>query len=146
MTTLPSDAATTGLLTPVPGPSAGGSAAATSSVASHQRARTSVLANVSLVVAVVGAIATATGVLAAPGAVLGLVAALFGMGGITATRQQHITGTGNAVVGVAVGLLSLVAGALAVTGILPWLDPETNQVTRLVEWLDANLPWVTPVF
>ncbi len=104
------------------------------------------LATVSLVVAVLGAVTTVTGVLAAPGAVLGLIAALFGVGGITATRQRHITGKGNAIIGVALGLLSLVTGALAVTGILPWLDPETNKVAELFAWLEANLPWTTPVF
>ena len=110
VTTSTSAAVTTGMLTPVSAPPHTANPSGTASVVSHHQARSSVLATVSLVVAVLGALTTLTGVLAAPGAVLGLVAALFGVGGITATRQRHVTGTGNAIIGVTVGLISLAAG------------------------------------
>ena len=42
------------------------------------------------------------------------------------------------------GLSSIVIGALAMTGALPWLDPTTDQVMRLHEWLDVRMPWLFP--
>jgi hypothetical protein len=104
------------------------------------------MATISLAVGVASAFTVATGVLAAPGAALGLLAALFAVGGLSATRQRLVAGTGNAVLGLLVGLAALVAGVGAVTGALPWLDDATNNVTRLHHWLDAHAAWVLPKF
>jgi hypothetical protein len=85
-----------------------------------------------------------TGVLVGPGAALGLVAAAFGLAGVVATRQGHIAGTGGAALGLVLGLAALALGVLALMGVVGWLDPAVNNVTRLHEWLDAHAPWATP--
>ncbi len=115
-------------------------------VSSHHPPRSSVLATVSLLCAVPGALAVATGGLAAPGGVLGLAGVIFGIFGIIANRHRHIAGRGNAIIGLVLGLAAAAVGALAVTGTISWLDPETNQVSRLIEWLNANASWATPEF
>ncbi len=110
------------------------------------RARASRAATIALAIAVAAVLTVATGVLAAPGAALGLLAALFGLGGISAARQRHVAGTGNAVLAVLLGLAALAVGALAVTGNSTWPDTTTNNVTQLQEWLEIHAPWVTPEF
>jgi hypothetical protein len=102
------------------------------------------MATVALAAAVAALLTVATGVLAAPGAALGLIAALFAVGGLTATRQRHVTGAGLASLGLVLGLGALVVGALAVTGGTSWIDDTTNNVTRLHEWLSVNASWATP--
>jgi drug/metabolite transporter (DMT)-like permease len=109
-----------------------------------QRVRVSRRATIALAVAVAGALTVATGVFAAPGAALGLLAALIALGGFAAARQRHVAGTGIAALALLLGLAALAIGALAVTGALPWPDTATNNVTRLQEWLDSHAPWVTP--
>lgn len=125
--------------------SPGTTAAATSrSVSRQPRLRASLMATIALAVAVAAILTVATGVLAAPGAALGLLAALFAVGGITATRRRHVTGTGNAALGLVLGLVALAVGTLAITGTVTWLDTTTNYVARVQEWLDLNAPWATP--
>jgi hypothetical protein len=102
------------------------------------------MATIALALAITAVLTVATGVLAAPGAALGLLAAFFAVGGIVATRQRHVSGTGNAALGLVLGLLALTVGAMAVTGAVTWLDTTTNNVTRLYEWLDVHAPWTTP--
>jgi len=116
------------------------------SVSKPLRPRASLMATIALAVAVAAVLTVATGVLAAPGAALGLLATLFAAGGILATRHRHVAGTGNAVLGLLLGLGALTIGALALTGSFAWLDIDstTNNVTRLREWLDANISWATP--
>ena len=108
------------------------------------RARASLMATVALEVAVAAVLTVATGVLAALGAALGLLASLIAIGGITASRQRDVAGTGTSVLGLLLGLAALAVGVLAVTGSLGWLDPTVNNVTRLHEWLAAVAPWATP--
>src|SRR5262245_3823609 len=121
-----------------------GSTPASRAVSTHLPPRASLMATVSLALAVAGLVTVATGLLAAPGAVLGLLALLFALGGIRASRQRHIAGTTNATLGLVVGLVALVVGVLAVTGVFPFFDSATNNVTRLHDWLDAHASWATP--
>jgi hypothetical protein len=102
------------------------------------------MATISLGVAVASAFTVLTGVLAAPGAALGLVAVLFAVGGLWATRQRHVAGTGNALIGLLLGLAALAVGVLTVTGVFPWLDTATNNVTRLHHWLSVHASWTLP--
>src|SRR5688572_3317959 len=101
---------------------------ASRTVSQHLRPRSSVAATIALAAGVAAILAVATGVFAVSGAVLGLVATLFAIGGIAATRQGHIAGTGNAALGLVLGLAALALGVLAATGGIGWLDPETNNV------------------
>jgi hypothetical protein len=118
---------------------------ASRSASRQRRPRASLLATLALAVAVAAVLTVATGVLAAPGAALGLLAAFLAVGGIAAARHHHVTGIGNAGLGLLLGLAALAIGALAVTGALTWFDVSTNYVTRLHEWLDIYASWATPV-
>jgi len=102
------------------------------------------MSTLSLLAAAGSAFLVLTGVLAAPGAALGLVAALLALGGITASRQHHIAGGGIAGVALVLGVAALGIGVLAASGDLAWFDTGTNNVTRLHDWLDAHASWATP--
>lgn len=117
---------------------------ASRAVSTHLPPRASMMATISLALAVAAAVTVATGLLAAAGAVLALLAVVFAVGGLRASRQRHIAGTGNALIGLVVGLVALFVGVLAVTGALPWFDSATDNVARLHDWLDAHASWATP--
>jgi hypothetical protein len=127
-----------------PGYPSAGAISGPSAVSMHRRHRASVLATVSLLLAAPAVVAVGTGLLAAPGAAVGLVAAVLGLSGIRATRHIQISGRGNAIVGLVLGLVAVLIGALVVTGVFPWIDASTNEVARIHGWLDAHMPWATP--
>jgi hypothetical protein len=116
-------------------------AARAASDRAHARARTSALASIGLVLAVIAALAVATGVLAVLGVGIGIVALLFAIGGLSATgrRYRFISGRGEAVAGVLLASAAIVIGVLAITGALSGLDTDTNQVERLADWLPSWL-------
>ena len=126
-----------------PKPSASGTADSPS-VFTHRQPRASRLATASLLMALPAVLAAATGVLAAPGAALGALGLLLALAGLNANRHRHIVGRGNALIGLVLGLAAIAIGALAMTGVVPGLNTETNQLGPLVEWLDANAPWARP--
>jgi hypothetical protein len=113
-------------------------------VSTHRSPRSSVLATVGVLLALPGALLAATGVLAAAGGVLGVEGTAFAVAGLVANRHRHITGRANAIIALVLGVAAVAAGALTVTGVVPWLDQDTNQIARLVEWLDANAAWARP--
>jgi hypothetical protein len=106
------------------------------------RPRSSGLAIVGLVLGVLAAAAVATGVLAAPGVALGVLATLFGVGGVSATGRRHVAGRSEALFAVVLGLASVVFGILALTDALSWLSSNTNEVSRLRDWLNDQMPWL----
>jgi hypothetical protein len=108
------------------------------------RSRTSMLATSSLVFGLGGAFSVLSGVLAGVGVALGLLATFAAIGGMAATSRRHVAGKGDAMLGIALGLASIVVGTLAITGNLPWLDTQTDQVMRLHDWLSARLPFLFP--
>jgi hypothetical protein len=108
------------------------------------RPRTSLLATLSLMLGVVAAVALLTGLLPGPAIAVGAFAALMGFGGLSATTRRHVAGKGDALLGIALGLATVVAGALALTGTLPMLDGDTNYVTQARDWLQTQLPWLFP--
>jgi hypothetical protein len=122
----------------------GGGSVEGATVYTHRSPRASVLATVGLLLVLPAAAAVATGVLAAAGAALGLVGTVFAISGLVANRHRHVVGRGNAIIGLVIGALTVAAGVLTVTGVVPWLDADTNQIARLVEWLDANATWARP--
>lgn len=109
---------------------------------SRARPRTSVLASLSLVLAVAAVLAVATGALAGLGAAVGAVAVLLGLAGLSATRRRyrHLAGRTQALVGLLLGLGAVLVGWSAMAGGLPWLDTGTDQVARLRDWLPG---WLT---
>ena len=107
----------------------------------HARARTSALASTGLVLAVAAALIVATGVLAAIGVGVGILALMFAIGGLSATgrRYRFIAGRGVALVGLLLATAAIVVGVLAITGVLPGFDTDTNVVERLHDWLPGWL-------
>jgi len=106
------------------------------------RPRSSGLATLGLIIGVLAAVAVATGVLAALGVALGVLAVLFGVGGISATGRRHVAGRSEALFAVVLGLASVVFGILALTDALSWLSSDTDQVARLRDWLNDQMPWL----
>jgi hypothetical protein len=37
---------------------------------------------------------------------------------------------------------AVIFGILAMTGQVSWLDTDTDQVARLNDWLDTQVPWM----
>jgi hypothetical protein len=101
------------------------------------------LATFALVLGVVAVLAVLTGLLAGPGVAVGLFALILGIGGIAATGRRHVAGKGDALLGVTLGLGSVVLGVLVLTGLVPWLDGESNMVIAR-DWLASYLPWLFP--
>jgi len=108
----------------------------------HARARTSALASIALVLAVAAALIVATGVLAVIGVGVGVLALLFAIAGLSATgrRYRFIAGRGEALVGLLLATAAIVVGILAITGVLPGFDTDTNVVEQLHDWLPD---WLT---
>jgi hypothetical protein len=118
-----------------------------SAVASHAetpRARASVVATMALMFGLTAALAVLTGVLAGAGVAIGMIAAFLGVAGIATTSRRHVTGKGNALTGIALGLSAVVIGTLAVTHSLSWLSVTTNEVARVHDWIALHLPWLVP--
>jgi hypothetical protein len=111
-------------------------------VVAGPRPRSSGLATISLILGVVAAAAVATGVLAAPGVLLGVLAVLAGIGGVSATGSRHVAGRSEALFAVVLGLAAVVFGIMALTDTLSWLSSDTNQVSRLRDWLYDKVSWL----
>jgi len=101
------------------------------------------VAPLSLLLSVIAACAVATGALAGVGAIVGLIAAILAVVGIVTTSRAFVSGKPDAVIGLLIGLAAAIVGALAMTGRLSWLDPSTNEVARLHDWLAAHVSWLT---
>jgi hypothetical protein len=108
------------------------------------RPRASLMATLSLILGVSAALTVLTGLMAGPGVALGLLAAIFGFAGISATSRRHVAGKSDALLGLALALGAIVVGCLALTGTLPWLSADTDIVNRSRDWLDSQLPWLFP--
>lgn len=112
--------------------------------AAGPRPRASLLATLSLVFGVAAALTVLTGLLTGPGVALGLLAAIFGIGGMSATGHRHVAGKSDAVLGLMLALGAIVVGTLTLTGTMPWLTPETNQVSEVRTWLESHASWLFP--
>jgi hypothetical protein len=106
------------------------------------RPRSSGLAMISLILGVLAVAAVATGVLAAAGVAVGALAVLFGIGGVSATGRRHVAGRSEAMFAVLLGLAAVVFGIMALTDTLSWLSSDTNQVSRLRDWMYDQMPWL----
>jgi hypothetical protein len=113
-------------------------------VVAGPRPRASMLATLALVIGVVATLALLTGVLTGPAVAVGAIAALFGFGGISATTRRHVAGKTDALLGIALGLATVVVGTLTLTGTVALFDGGANYVTEARDWLQAQLPWLFP--
>jgi hypothetical protein len=108
------------------------------------RPRASMLATLSLIFGVVAALALLTGLLTGPAVAVGAIAALAGFGGLSATTRRHVAGKTDSLLGIALGLATVVVGALTLTGTVAFFDGEANYVTQARDWLQTQLPWLFP--
>ena len=108
------------------------------------RARASVVATIALMLGLTAALAVLTGVLAGAGIAIGMIATFLGVAGIVTTRRRHVTGRGDALLGISLGLGAVVIGILTFTHNLSWLSVTTNEVARAHDWLALYLPWLVP--
>ncbi|WP_344078941.1 hypothetical protein [Luedemannella helvata] len=99
------------------------------------RPRASLFATLGLLVGVVAAATVLTGVLADFGIALGVIGALFSLGGFSATARRHVAGRFDAVLGFFLSLAAVVLGVLAVTNSLSWLSLDTDTIPAVHTWL-----------
>jgi hypothetical protein len=102
------------------------------------RPRASMLATLSLITGIVGALFVLSGALAPYGIAIGVVALAFGLGGISATARRHIAGRTEALMGIVLALGTMLVGSLALTGSLTWLTTEMDTVSQVRQWLDSQ--------
>jgi hypothetical protein len=117
---------------------------ATEAVPVGPRPRASLLAMGALVFGLMSALAVLSGILAGPGVALGVLGIVLGFGGLAATGRRHVAGKADALLGLLLAMAAVVVGVGAFNGMLPWLDPDTNQVARVHDWLAAQVPWLFP--
>ncbi|WP_203859002.1 thrombospondin [Plantactinospora mayteni] len=102
------------------------------------RPRASMLATLSLVLGVAAAAFVLAGALAGYGIVLGTLALLLGVGGVSATARRHVAGRTDALIGIVLGVGAVVVAVLAMTGQFDWPTTDGDTVVRLREWLDSQ--------
>jgi len=105
-----------------------------------RRPRTSILAVLGLILAVLAAAAVLTGALALIGLVAAVVAALLALGGLARTRRRRVAGRVIAGFALVLALVTIGFGVLVLAGVFGWLDTGTNQVAELHDWLPS---WLT---
>lgn len=105
-------------------------------------ARASLLSTLGLVVGVVAVAAALTGLLAVWALPLGALGLLLSFGGIIAGARRHVAGRGTGTLGVLFSGTAVVFAILAITGQVSWLDTDVDQVARLNDWLDTQVPWM----
>ncbi len=102
------------------------------------RPRSSLMATLALIAGVVGALAALTGVLAGYGIVVGALAVVLAIAGISATGRRHVAGRSEAMLALVLGLGAVVFGILVVTDSLAWISTASDKVGELRNWLDAQ--------
>ncbi|WP_433614764.1 hypothetical protein ACQP2P_09510 [Dactylosporangium sp. CA-139114] len=105
-------------------------------------ARVSLLATFGVILGVAGVAAALTGLLAPWAIPVGALGLLFSFGGIIAGVRPNVAGRGLGTLGVLISGAAVVFGILAMTGQVSWLDSNADQVARLNDWLDTQLPWM----
>jgi uncharacterized membrane protein YphA (DoxX/SURF4 family) len=107
-------------------------------VVAGPRPRASLLATLSLIFGLAGALFVLTGALAGYGIALGAIALLLAFAGLSATSRRHVAGKSDALLGLLLGLAAVGAGVLAVTGQFDWPNTDGDTVQRFRDWLDAQ--------
>ena len=154
--------AETGVVAPVPA----------EAPAVRVRGRTSMAATLAMVLCLSGLYAALTGRLAPIGIVLSVLGLLLAFGGVRASRpavadratfdrltgegargpgrapvrtigRRAVTGGGLASFALLVSVAGIVVAVLAFNHTTTWLDSEVDQVSRVRDWLDTQLPWLS---
>ncbi|WP_433217631.1 hypothetical protein ACQP00_10215 [Dactylosporangium sp. CS-047395] len=105
-------------------------------------ARVSMLATLGVMLGLAAVAAALTGLLAPWAIPVGALGLLFSFGGIIAGVRPNVAGRGLGTLGVLISGTAVVFGILAMTGQVSWLDSNVDQVARLNDWLDTQLPWM----
>ncbi|MDG4823101.1 thrombospondin [Asanoa sp. WMMD1127] len=100
--------------------------------------RTSVLATLSLVLAICGAFLVLSGALAGYGIAVAAIGFLFAVAAFPATRRRHVAGKLDATLGLIIGGAAVVVGILAFTGTFTWPTTDADWVERFRGWLDSQ--------
>jgi hypothetical protein len=107
------------------------------------RARASLIATLALMVGLTSVYAALTGTLAPWAVVLGVLGLLLSFGGLAASGRPRVAGSGLAVLALLLSVGGAVLGVLAMNHVATWLDSDVDQVARLRDWLDAQLPFMS---
>jgi VIT1/CCC1 family predicted Fe2+/Mn2+ transporter len=106
------------------------------------RARASLAATIGVMVGLVGVVAALTGLLAPFGVVLGVIGLLFSFAGMSAGRRPNVAGRGLGALGLLVSFVAIVFSVLALTHSASWLDSNVDQVAKLRDWVNVQMPWM----
>jgi len=107
-----------------------------------ERSRVSVWATFGLMIGLLGIGLTLTGLLAPPGAAVGGLGLLTSVVGLFIAGRPGVAGRGLAVLGVLLGLAAVVLGGLAMTHDYSWPNSQTDEVSRLHDWLVDRWAWL----
>jgi hypothetical protein len=106
------------------------------------RARASIIATLALIVGFTSVYAALTGVLAPLAVALGVLGLILSFGGMSASGKPRIAGGGLALFALILSVGGAVLGVLAMNHTTGWLDSDIDQVARLRDWMDAQLPFM----
>jgi hypothetical protein len=107
------------------------------------RARASLFATLALMVGLTSVYAALTGRLAPVAIALGVLGLLLSFAGMSASGRPRIAGGGLSAFALVLSIGGAVLGVLAMYGSVPWLDSDVDQVSRLRDWLDTQLPFMS---
>ena len=107
-------------------------------VVAGPKPRASLLATLGLILGVASALLVLSGPLLGYGIGVAALALILSLAGIHATGKRHVAGKTDALIGMVLSLGAIVVGVLALTGSLNWLGTDTQPVTSVRDWLDAQ--------
>jgi hypothetical protein len=93
-------------------------------------------------IGLVGVAAALTGLLAPFGVVLGVLGVLISFAGVSAGRKPNVAGRGLGTLGLLVSFVAIAFSVLALTHSASWLDSNVDQVAKLRDWVNVQLPWM----
>jgi hypothetical protein len=86
--------------------------------------------------------AALSGRLAPVAVALGVVGLLLSFAGLSASGRPRIAGGGLSVFALLLSVGGAVLGVLAMNHATTWLDADVDQISRLRDWLDTQLPFM----
>jgi hypothetical protein len=83
-----------------------------------------------------------TGRLAPFGIAVGVVGLLLSFAGMSAGRRPNVAGRGLGAFGLLLSAAAVVLSVLAMVHTASWLDSDIDQVAKLRDWVNVQLPWM----